>query len=91
MNDRSIVTTDDSVADALWRANDALAAQITALEARELSHADVTALREMLEQDRRTRWLWSTARTWALWVTAVVVGITVGFDALRTVVKRLIA
>ena len=50
----------------------------------------MAALRLLLEQDRRTRWLWTTASTWALWVTAVVAGMTVGLDALKTMLKRLL-
>jgi hypothetical protein len=56
-----------------------------------LTDSEMGELRSLLEQDRRTRWLWSTARTWALWVTAVVAGLTVGVDALKTIVKKLMA
>ena len=72
-------------------ANNALAEKIEALEDRELQELEIKALRELLEQDRRTRWVWATARTWALWVAAVGAGLTVGYDALKTVAKRLIA
>lgn len=74
---------------ALWTANDALDERIDALEARELQDKEIAALRELLEQDRRTRWVWATARTWALWVAAVGAGLTVGYDFLRTLIKRL--
>ena len=41
------------------------------------------------EGDQKARWLWGTVRTWALWVAAVVAGVTVGVDALKQIVKRL--
>ena len=77
--------------DALWKANDALAAQITRLEASALTEAEMVALRVILEQDSRTRWLWATARTWALWIAAVGAAVTLGMDALKSLLKRLIA
>ena len=48
-------------------------------------------MKMLLEQDRRTRWLWSTARAWAVWIAAVVAGATVGLDTLKTILKRLIS
>ncbi len=57
----------------------------------QLTEEDSKALREMLEQDRRTRWLWSTARAWAVWIAAVVAGYTIGLDALKAMLKRLVA
>jgi hypothetical protein len=82
--------TGPEVASSLWRAVEALGNNIDRMEKGQLSADDIAALRVLLEQDRRTRWLWTTARTWALWVTAVVAGLTIGLDALKTVLKRLI-
>jgi len=76
-------------AKALWKASDYLTKTVAELEARSFSESEMDTLREMLEQDRRTRWLWSTARAWALWITAVVAGLTVGLDALKAAIKRL--
>ena len=75
---------------AIWKGLDSLSRNVDRIERTQLSPEDLAALRLLLEQDRRTRWLWTTARTWALWVTAVVAGMTVGLDALKTVLKRLI-
>jgi hypothetical protein len=82
--------TGPEVATSLWRAVDTLGKSIDRMEKGQLSADDLAAVRVLLEQDRRTRWLWTTARTWALWVTAVVAGLTIGLDALKTVLKRLI-
>jgi hypothetical protein len=56
-----------------------------------LTDSEMGELRNLLEQDRRARWLWSAARTWALWVTAVVTSLTIGINALNTIVKKLMA
>ena len=77
--------------DALWRANEVLAAQITRLEARELTQVEVDALREMLDQDKMMRRLWASARTWSLWIAAVVAGFTLGLDALKALLRKLLA
>lgn len=76
---------------ALWSGLDSLAKNLERVEKVQLSQAELDAIRLLLEQDRRTRWLWTTARTWALWVTAVVAGLTIGLDALKTVLKRLVS
>ena len=47
-------------------------------------------IKMLLEQDRRTRWLWSSARAWAVWIAAVVAGATVGVDTLKALLKRLV-
>lgn len=78
------------VAKSLWMALDSLANSVAAAEKTQFSADDIAAIKLLLEQDRRTRWLWTTARTWALWVTAVVAGFTVGLDALKAALKRLI-
>jgi hypothetical protein len=69
----------------------ALSERVDKLAAGTLTAEDVSALRLLLEQDRRVRWMWASARTGALWVSAVVLGFTVGVDALRTVIKRLVS
>jgi hypothetical protein len=68
-----------------------LSERVDELTAAQLTADDLASLRIIIEQDRRTRWLWSTARAWALWISAVVAGATIGLDALKTAIKRLIA
>ena len=89
--ERSAVLTGAEQATALWRALEGITRTLDAMESRQLSEDDIAAIRVLLEQDRRTRWLWTTARTWALWIAAVAAGVTIGVDALKIVLKRLLA
>ena len=83
----------DKIEKAIWNAIGDLQKSMdtldTKLDSRQLSDTDWAAFSEMLEADKRNRWLWSSARTWAIWITAVVAGLTVGIDALKTIIKRL--
>lgn len=59
-------------------------------EARErLTVEEVIRVRELLRQDDRVVWLWATARTWAIWITAVIAGASVSYETLIKVVKNL--
>lgn len=81
----------DEIDAQLWAALADLQKSIDRVHDRTLSAEELTALREMLEAERRMRWMWATARTWAVWITAVVAGYTVGIDALKAILKRLVA
>lgn len=52
---------------------------------------ELKELRKLMEQDARTRWFWSSVRTWVLAISATIALFTVGFDGLRTILRRLIA
>jgi hypothetical protein len=54
-----------------------------------LTDEQIEELLELLEHDKRVRWLWSTARTLAVWIAAVFGGVTVGWDTLAKIVKTL--
>jgi len=54
-----------------------------------LTHGEIAELRRIIESERRMRWLWSTLRNVAVWIVAVITGITVGYQALSDVVKGL--
>ncbi len=56
----------------------------------ELTQTELKALRSIIESDKRVKWLWSTLRLWALWITAVVAGVTIGWETLGKIVKALI-
>lgn len=58
-------------------------------ERSELSDEEIAALRQMLKQDDRVLWFWSTVKTWAVWVAAVIAGVTIGWDALGRIVQLL--
>jgi hypothetical protein len=48
-----------------------------------LTEDELTYLRDLIEKDKRVKWLWTTARTWALWITGVGAALVVGKDGLR--------
>ncbi len=54
-----------------------------------LSDEEIEKLRELLIREARVTWLWSTARTWAVWIAAVVGGVTIGWDTLTKIVRSL--
>lgn len=53
------------------------------------SDEEIKQLRQILEAERNMKWLWSTMRNLAVWVAAILTGITVGYQALIDVVKHL--
>lgn len=55
----------------------------------QLTAAEIIALRELLESDRRWKWIVSSLKTLGLWITAVAAAATVGVDALKALVKSL--
>ena len=55
----------------------------------QLNAAEIIAVRELLESDRRWKWVVSGLKTWALWITATVAGATVGLEAIKSAVKAL--
>ena len=44
-------------------------------------------LRDMIQRDDRAAWAWSILRTWALWISAMVAGITVGWEFIKRLAK----
>ena len=56
----------------------------------QLTEAEVSELREMLEEERRAKWLWSSIRVWAVWVAAVVGGTTIFWDSATRVLKAIV-
>lgn len=56
----------------------------------ELTDAERARLRELLRAEDRWTWLRSTIRAWALAVAAVVTGATIGIDALRGLLRKLL-
>ena len=52
---------------------------------------ELTKIRQLIEQDARTRWFWSSLRTWVLAISSVLALFTVGFDGLKTILRRLVA
>lgn len=52
---------------------------------------EITKIRQLIEQDARTRWFWSSLRTWVLAISSILALFTVGFDGIRTILKRLVS
>ncbi len=73
---------------------DYIARQLEAIETRlsELpTKEEVARLRDLLESKKRKEWLWDTMKVWATWVAAILVGITMSWEALKKLVKVLVA
>lgn len=62
-----------------------------AIEERLPTLEEIKELRKLLEQDSRTRWFWSSVRTWMLAISAAIALFTVGFDGFRTILRRLVS
>ena len=77
--------------DSVWKGLDFLGDQLDRIEKAQLSTKELDELRALLDADRKAKWLWASVRTWALWVTAVVAGFTIGVDALKALLKRLMS
>ena len=54
-----------------------------------LTNGEIAELRRIIESERRMRWLWATIRNLAVWIVAVITGVTVGYQALSDIVKGL--
>lgn len=55
----------------------------------DLTEGEIQELRKIIESERRMRWLWASARNLAVWIVAIITGITVGYQALVDVVRGL--
>lgn len=55
----------------------------------QLSDSEIEEVRKIIEQQKRVKWLWGTLRTYAMWITAVVAGYSVGWDMLKKVLASL--
>jgi len=57
--------------------------------AESLTNGEIAELRRIIEAERRMRWLWSSMRNLAVWIVAIITGVTVGYQALIDVVRGL--
>ena len=55
----------------------------------ELRPDEVEAMRSIVEHDRRAKWLWASIRNLAVWVVAVVGGISLTYESLMAAVRHL--
>lgn len=54
-----------------------------------LSSAELEAIRDLIERDKRATWLWTSLRVWALWLAAILGGWAIGWEALGRLIKTL--
>lgn len=54
-----------------------------------LTDEEIREVREMLEADRRVKWLWAGARKVAIWVAAVVGALVVSSEFIVKVIKNI--
>ena len=73
----------------LQQADDALTRMLAGLESRTLTPDELDAVRQLIMADKRAVWLWSAIKVWATWIAAVIVGVTMGWDALKKIVMAL--
>lgn len=52
-----------------------------------LTEDELKYIREVIQQDQRVRWFWSTLKTWSLAILAIVAAGTVGVDLVVKSVK----
>ena len=57
---------------------------------KQLTEDELTVLREMIKSEQHMRWLWSTLRNSAVWVVAIITGVTLGYNALSDTLKHLV-
>lgn len=52
-----------------------------------LSDEELKAMREMIKQDERARWVWSSIRLWSMWLAATVGGLTLTYDTIIRAIR----
>lgn len=55
----------------------------------DLTATEIIAVREILESDKRWRWVGAGIKTWAVWIAALIGAGTLGLEALKSAVKAL--
>jgi len=56
-------------------------------ENKPLTESEVRLIREIIEKDRRWKWLATMMRNVAAWIVAILAAITIGWDWLVKVIK----
>jgi argininosuccinate synthase len=87
---RHIVADGDAIG-ALWRAYEELADAVHRVEQAQLRPETVKSIEDLVERDRWMRRTGTMLKTASLTIAAVVAGFTVGLDALKGILKRLLS
>ena len=56
----------------------------------QLTDDEMTRLRKIIKKDENMEWLGAAARNSAVWVVAVITGVTLGYNALADTLKHLV-
>lgn len=54
----------------------------------QLSDEELKEIRDMLQSERRVRWLWSSVRVWSIWIAGVFTALAVSWDFVINIVKH---
>ena len=54
-----------------------------------LSDDELQEIRRLIEHDKRAKWLWASVRNVAVWVVAVIGGISLAYQSLADAIKHL--
>lgn len=55
----------------------------------ELRPEEIIAMRDIVEADRRAKWLYASIRNAAVWIVAVIGGLSLAYESMITAVKHL--
>lgn len=55
----------------------------------ELSEEEIKEIRRIIENDKRARWLWASMRNIAVWIVAVIGGVSIAYESLGNAIKHL--
>lgn len=58
---------------------------------RQFSPAERREIRNMLEAQERAEWFWKSARVWAMWISAAIVGSWAAAEAFEKIVRRIVS
>lgn len=47
-------------------------------------------LKEIAENDRRAKWLWSSIRVWSVWIAAVITGLSLTWETIVNIIRAAI-
>lgn len=57
-----------------------------------LTEEEVKQIREILQNEQRAKWLWSSIRVWSIWIAGVITAISITWgtfvEIIRSVVQK---
>jgi hypothetical protein len=52
---------------------------------------ELEEIRFLIEKEARFKWLWSTLKTWILAIMTAITLFTVGFDGIKSILRKLVS